>query len=127
MRCPLCQKWSLFRLLGPETAVPSGPPLSGAVTYGELAPSGIAPEAPAPTPLRDTAPAPARRYSDVKVTALGGGVLGAIAAAIIILSYLLSWTEPGLAIAITGTAAVAVVAAVFFVFLRIREHPRPSA
>jgi len=63
----------------------------------------------------------------MKVTILGGGILGAIVVSSVILSYLLPWPEPRLAAVIAGAGAVVVVALVFFVFFRIRERPRPSS
>jgi len=127
MRCPLCQKWALFRLLGPESVVLARPPTSGGAARGEPVRPAIAPAMAPSYPLREAGPIPPRRYSDMKVTILGGGILGAIVVSSVILSYLLPWPEPRLAAVIAGAGAVVVVALVFFVFFRIRERPRPSS
>lgn len=123
MRCPLCRKWALFPLLGPATVVPRGPRQSGNATPQGTDRSTIrVPGAPS-TPLRESAPTSPPHFTDVRVTALGCGILGAIAVAIVVFSYVLPWPEPRLGVVIAGTVSIAVVALVFFVFFRVREHP----
>jgi len=82
--------------------------------------------APTSTPLRESAPVPPRRTRDAKVTALGGGILRALVVAIVLLSCPLPWPELRLAVAIAGAVFVAVVAVLYILFVRTREHPRPS-
>lgn len=127
MRCPLCQKWALFRLLGPGTEVPSVlPPSSVGPIFRSPEASVTAASTPSTAPLRGATFPQARRFSDVKITVIGGGVLGSIAVAIVILAYLLTPPEPRLAAVLGGLVVLVTVAVVFFFVFRIREKPRPS-
>ena len=125
LRCPLCQKWALFRLLGPDTKIPPAPLGSPG---GPTTPS---PDSPAfaghmsrTTPRRESASPATRRFSDLKITVLGGGILGSITVAIVVLSLLLPQPEPRLAAVLGGVVALAIATGALFIVLRVREKPR---